>query len=94
MIRTAVGWFGVALLLAAIALGFMAYFVVDVDAGTGISRDGLGRRLYPAPFLIQLTQLDEWAGLAWWAVDMVVFWATFVTGIYLAGYGFAEERTP
>lgn len=27
MIRTAVGWFGVALLLAAIALGFMAYFV-------------------------------------------------------------------
>ncbi len=52
-------------------LAVMSKYIVQVDAGTGIVRDGFGRVLERAPIIFWYV-FDEWAGLQWFAVDSVV----------------------
>lgn len=69
----AVLWF-----IGLLVLGFLAYFVTSVGPS-----DGLGRHLSEAPMLMRILFGQErmWAGWAWFAADMAVFWGSIAAAV-------------
>ena len=58
---------------------FLGYFVRSSD-GT----DGLGRQLYDSPGLMKAVWGEDlWAGLGWFAFDMIYFWGGILFFIYV-----------
>ena len=64
--------------LALFGAGVMAYFVRSFDPDTGVTSDGLGRILSPAPWIAKfaLGEDSDWAGWTWFGIDFVVFWGS------------------
>ncbi len=58
---------------------FLGYFVRSSD-GT----DGLGRQLYDSPGLMKAVWGEDlWAGLGWFAFDMIYFWGGILFFVYV-----------
>lgn len=91
--RRLIGCLGIGLIAAAFILGFLAYLVVSVEPGAGITHDGLGRPLTNSPWFMELIFYTgaNWAGWKWFVVDMIVFWGLFGTGAALGIFGFKME---
>ena len=72
---------GVIWFLALFVAGFMAYFGTSADAG-GVT-DGLGRSLSEVPGLMRIFFGQErmWAGWAWFAGDMILFWGSVALAV-------------
>ena len=67
LLRSLVGLEVIALLV----LGFLAYYVRSFDKALGAYSDGLGRRLEPTPYTVQLVFGADrlWAGWGYFALD-------------------------
>jgi len=91
--RKLAGYFGLALILAAFILGFVAYFVFSFDPQTKVTFDGLGRQLSESPKLVRLIfgEDKQWAGWRWFLIDMVVFWGAMGLGGSLAAWGLRKK---
>ena len=59
--------------LAIIIYQGCALFLVKYDTVTGVTTDGFGRVIVPAPALFRSAYLGikEWAGLGWFALDTI-----------------------
>jgi len=66
-------------------LGFGAYFVRSFDRETGSYFDGLGRRLYLAPFIARFVLGTDslWPGWSFFLLDLVVAWSAIGIGVLL-----------
>jgi hypothetical protein len=70
--------------LAIIAYQVCALFLVKYDTVLGITTDGFGRVLKKAPLIFRSQGLmEEWAGLGWFAVDMICSFVLFAVAYLL-----------
>ncbi len=81
---------GATLMLAALGLAFVEYFVTSVSGS--VVRDGLGRVLSTSPWFMRLIFGQErlWAGWGWFIGDLAIFWGAMGLGIMLITFGTSE----
>lgn len=85
---------GGALILTALVLAFIAYFVSSVDPVSHQWFDGLGRPLSGSPWFMRFVfgQDRQWAGWFWFLADQVMFWGGIAIGVALLGYSGSTNR--
>ena len=95
IVRKAVGWFGVSVIVAIIGAAFMAYFIFSFDPLTKTTYDGLGRQLYESPWFMRFFfgQDRQWAGWLWFVGDLIIFLGGMAFGINLAKWGFKDRAS-
>jgi uncharacterized membrane protein SpoIIM required for sporulation len=93
VMRKAIGWLGVAIIVGVFIAGFIAYFISSFDPPTKISYDGFGRQLCESPWFMRLIfgQNRLWVGWVWFIGDMIIFWAGIGLGASLAGWGLNKK---
>ena len=71
--------------LAIIIYQVCALFLVKYDTVSGVTTDGFGRVLVPAPALFSSPYLsiEEWAGLGWFAVDTICSFVLLIVAYLL-----------
>src|ERR1700754_4595104 len=90
--RRLVGGIGVGLMTVVFLAGVLAYFFFSRDQKTGITYDGLGRRLSESPLFMQWVFGEDrlWAGWLWFVADMVIFWSGILIGIGMTNWASRE----
>jgi len=88
--RKVIGYAGATIMAAAFCAAFPAYFMRKLDPVFHVWRDGWGRELESAPWVMRFAfGVDhEWAGPGWFAGDMLIFWGGLALGFQLVRYGF------
>ncbi len=74
---------GICWFIVILVAGFLAYFVSTAGSPP---TDGLGRQLSDAPLLMRVFFGQErmWAGWAWFAADMVIFWGSIALAVNIS----------
>lgn len=91
--RKLIGYLGIAIIIAELIAGFIAYFVFSFDPQTKTIYDGFGRKLSESPLLMRLIFGEDrlWAGWKWFVGDLVIFWSGIIIGFKLAKFVFKEQ---
>ena len=77
---------GFMIIIAVLVAGFLVTYVRLYSTSPLVWRDGLGRRLFEAPWFIQ--NVDKlWAGWAWFFADIFIFYGAIGLGFSLISYG-------
>jgi hypothetical protein len=66
-----IGFIGVLLIIATVIFSVLAFLIEKYDSQTGITYDGLGRRLTQSPLFAReiLGEEKKWAGFKWFLFD-------------------------
>ena len=93
IMRRAMRWLGVAMIIGPFLAAFIGYFVFRFDPQTKIVYDGFGRQVSESPWFMRLIFGQErlWAGWVWFIGDLIIFWGSIWLGIKLAAWGFKEK---
>lgn len=77
------GFLGVLLIIATILFGVLAFLIEKYDSQTGLTYDGLGRRLTETPLFAReiLGEEKKWAGFKWFLIDSIAV----VLGVVIGG---------
>lgn len=69
---------------ALIVLIIYSQFLIRVNSDLGIITDGFGRELSRAPVILRMTGvIDDWAGIGWFIVDLVIGIALLTIAYFL-----------